>query len=166
MKWYYYLGYPWMLPHFLIGLLLAPFYKTSQWRWNDGCLEALAGRMIGNPGAQTHGFLIYYRDTQARGDRVGYSRSFYENPKLYDSWQRKRKRLRVHERVHVAQGALLGPIFMISYVLFFLGKWASQGFKGWYRAYRWNPYERQAYRIEEEFVRGKRDGAWGDYNTV
>ena len=140
------LGYLWSLPQLVVlGLPLALIYRAHSWTWSDGCLEAIGGdRMWGRPGAQTHGFLIFYRDERQRG----------------------RARLRVHERVHVLQAMIGGPLYTLSYGLHWLWLFAV-AFDGdderprWQRAYYRVWAERQAYRIDREFDAGERPGAWG-----
>ena len=152
-KWYYLL-YPLLLPHTLIGLLLALFYRPSSWRWSQGCLEAIVPkqRMLGQPDAQTHGCIIYYASESDRGELTG-----PVSPAMY----RRSTQLRVHERVHVYQGLVLGPTYPVLYGLTFLVAFAKQGFKNWWAAYMKIPFEKQAYRIEGEYVNGKRLNAWG-----
>lgn len=137
-----YLVYPLLLPQALVGLLLGWLvYGARKWKWNKGVLEATCKKkMIGNPDAQTHGFIIYYRDSRVRSD-VG---------------------LRVHERVHVLQAVyLLGIPFVLLYSLAFLWHYAKGGFKDWYTAYYQNPMEQMAYRIQREYYAGSRNHAWG-----
>jgi hypothetical protein len=143
-RWWYYLLYPLALPHTLLGLLVALIYRPTSWRWSDGCIEAVAGdRIWGKPGAQTWGFLIYYRS---------------ENARAYEA-------LRVHERVHVFQGIVGSVFFMLAYGAHFLWNYAfPKGWDGaprWYRAYRGICFEKQAYRFDGEFSQRKRPGAWG-----
>lgn len=142
------LGYVWSLPQLLLlGLPLALIYRAHSWRWNDGCLEAIGGdRIWGRPGAQTHGWLIFYRDEQ----------------------QRRSKGLRVHERVHVLQAFVGGPLYTLSYGLHWLWLFAFPPRASgpvtrprWQRAYYGVWAERQAYRIQREYVDGKRPEAWG-----
>ncbi|UCC74950.1 MAG: hypothetical protein JSV86_10490 [Gemmatimonadota bacterium] len=147
------LGYVWAAFNTLIGLLLAVvFYRARGFRWSDGCLEAVGGsfqrdgktvtRIWGRPGAQTWGWFIVYR-TEAHVAKAP---------------------LRVHERVHVAQGMVGGPLFLLAYGLHFLIEFAwTARFRPsrWYDAYRRVWAERMAYRIEDEFRRGLRPNAWG-----
>lgn len=133
-------GYIWSAPHTFIGLVLILLYIPRSIRWSDGCLEVIPRWIIGSPGAQTHGCVIFYANERARGSGE----------------------LRVHERVHVVQGFIGGPFFVLSYVVLFLAKFASQGFRDWWRAYMWSPYERHAYRVDDQWTRGKRPGAWGE----
>jgi len=142
--WYYFPGYLWALPATIVGLLLVLIYRPKVWRWSDGCLEAITNKpMIGKPAAQTHGWLIYYRDDVVRS-----------NPGL-----------RVHERIHVLQGFVGGPLFMLAYVLHFLWLFAMTGFGDWKTAYMRIWAERQAFRAQREFNSGLRPGAWGGQRT-
>jgi len=130
-RWRWFLpGYVLALPNTVIGLVLSLFYGAHHWRWSDGCLEATCKRIIGNPGAQTHGFVIFYSHNEFRA----------------------RPGLRVHERVHVVQGMLGGPLFVLAYGLHFLWLWAWSGFGPWWPAYKRICFERQAYRIQDEFI--------------
>jgi hypothetical protein len=139
-SWWFLPGYLWSLPGTVLGLILAVWYWPRQWRISEGCIEAVAGdRIFGKPGAQTHGWLIYYRDEKAR-DRQG---------------------LRVHERVHVVQGFVGGVFYMLAYGLHFLWNFAKNRFRDWDSAYRAIWAEKQAYRIQAEFNQGKRPDAWG-----
>jgi len=126
------LGYVWSAPLTLIGLLLAVLYRPTSWRWSDGCLEAIAGdRIIGRPGAQTHGWLIYYRDERARDDA----------------------RLRRHERVHVRDGMVGGVLYGVAYALtfawwFVFAPATPADWPRWKRAYYRSWFERRARRAE------------------
>lgn len=140
---WYWLLYPMLIPHTLLGLILAIPYRAHSWRWSDGCIEVIAEKMVGRPWAQTHGFVIFYVD-----DKV-----------------RDMAQLRVHERVHVVQG-FAGPLFMLAYSVAFLYGLCRpcpefRGLPRWYAAYRSIPFERQAYRIQDEYSAGKRPDAWG-----
>jgi len=140
--WYYFLGYVWSLPGTVLGLLLALVYRPKKWRWSQGCLEAIGGDKIwGKPGAQTHGWIIYYRDERAQANEV----------------------LRVHERVHVIQAFIGGIFYMLIYGGHFLWNWARDDFGPWVRAYRKICWEKQAYHIDAEFEAGQRPGAWGSF---
>jgi len=142
MKWHhwYLLGYLFSLPNTLLGLVLALVYWPRQWRFSGGCIEAVAGdRIFGKPGAQTWGFLIYYRDEHVR--------------EVAD--------LRVHERVHVVQGFYLGPLFLVAYGLHFVWLWVAQGFGDWRAPYHRVWAERQAYQVQDEYIAGQRSDAWG-----
>ncbi len=134
-SWKYFLiGYLLALPHTLIGLILAVIYRCRNFAWNDGCLEATAGvlpgggtRIWGRPWAQTHGWLIIYDNEEHRA----------------------RASLRVHERCHVVQAFIGGPLYMIAYGFCFAWIFALLGFKDWKTAYRKNPFEDQAYDREK-----------------
>lgn len=139
--WRYFIpGYIWGLPTTLLGLIVGVlFYRITQLRFRDGCLEAVAGtrngrtRIWNRPTAQTIGWLIVY--AQARDIAPG--------------------RLSVHERVHVVQSHLLGPFMLPMYGIAHLIVWALQGFKDHHDAYLGNPFEIQAYK------RQSRTDAWG-----
>lgn len=145
MKWHrYYLPLvPFTVLNVLASLLLAIPYGVERWRWKAGCLELIAKRpMIGNPGAQSLGCNVIW----------------YASERAWD-WPP----LRVHERCHVIQGILgLGIPFGISYGLHFLWRWALSGFGPWHTAYREIWAEKQAYKVQEEYQRGQRPGAWGE----
>lgn len=129
-------GYVLLLPMTIVGLAIcAIVYRASGWRWSRGCIECIGGdRIWGRPGAQTLGLVIVYADEH----------------------QRSRADLRVHERVHVVQGMVGGPLFAIVYALCFLVPFALQGFKDWHRAYHRNPFEKHAYRV------GDTSKGWGE----
>lgn len=123
------LGYLWSLPLVLVGLLLALLYRPTSWRWSEGCLEAIVAgdRMIGKPGAQTHGWVIYYRDELAR----------------------QSARLRRHERVHVRDGLLGGVFYGLAYAFTFAWWFVfvpavPLGWPRWKRAYYRNWFEQRA----------------------
>lgn len=130
-RWKWFLpGYVLALPHLLVGLMLALIYRCHSWRFTSGCFEAIAGtlpdgrtRIWGRPWAQTHGWLIIYDNEEHRA----------------------RVSLRVHERCHVVQGFLGGPLYMIAYSVCFLVLFATQKFQDWKKAYRANPFEAMAY---------------------
>lgn len=133
---YFFPGYLLALPHTLIGVIICElFYGAKNWRWSDGCLECEAKKYMiwGTPSAQTHGFLIVYAD---KGERASI-------------------KLRAHERVHVVQAFLLGPVFPILYGLFFVLGFAGAMSFDWHKAYMWIPFERSAYRRQEL------PGVWG-----
>lgn len=128
------LGYLWSLPCLVVGLVLLPFYRPKASYWSEGCWELVAGtdakgrtRIFGRPGAQTHGWLIYYASEE----------------------KRRSPRLRAHERVHVRQAAWGGVFFSIAYALQFLWLFARPPAEPaasprWYRAYYALWFERQA----------------------
>ncbi len=143
-RWrFFFPGYLIALPHTIIGLILAVVYRAHTWRISAGCIEVIAGtferdgrrvtRIFGRPAAQTHGFLIVYADEDARADIE----------------------IRVHERVHVVQGMIGGPLYVIAYGLTFLWFYLWNVRAGWYAAYMRIPFERQAYPI------GRTRKGWG-----
>ncbi len=139
------LGYLWSTPQLIVlGLPLALIYRAHSWRWSDGCLEAIGGdRIWGRPGAQTHGWLIFYATER----------------------QRRHAPLRVHERVHVLQAFVGGPLYTLSYGLHWLWLFPLAGGDGhaprWRRAYYRVWAERQAYRVQRQYVAGTRLDPWG-----
>jgi len=143
-------GYLWSLPNTLIGLLLVPLYAPQSIEWCDGCLEVIAGerkdgstRIFFKPSGQTFGWIIFYATEE----------------------KRQKASLRVHERVHVTQGFIGGPLFALTYLLCFAWSFTRNGFKDWYSAYMRNPFEIQAYRIQDEFEAGQRPDQWGSLGT-
>lgn len=130
-RWFL-LGYLMLLPMTIIGVLQCLLvYRATSWRWSGGCIECLGGKRIwGKPGAQTLGLVIVYADSRARG----------------------RTDLRVHERVHVVQGMLGGPLFALAYGLTFLWFWIASGFNNWYLAYIKIPFETQAYKRQARYL--------------
>jgi len=138
-NWRYYLpGYVMALPHTVIGLLLCLVYRAHSWRWSDGCIECIAGDLIwGKPGAQTHGWLIVYRDEKAR----------------------QRADLRVHERCHVVQGMIGSVGYMAAYGIHFLWNYVRdheypdmERQPRWWRAYRGVWFEEQAYELQAGYL--------------
>jgi hypothetical protein len=124
--------------------VLALAYRPQSWHWSDGALEIVAGtfkrdgkdktRIWGRPGAQTHGWIIYYASTKKRDDEG----------------------IRVHERVHVTQGMIGGPFYVVAYVghwlwlLVFPPAARTPDEPRWHRAYRGIWAEKMAYRIQAE----------------
>ena len=141
------LGWIWTLPHTLFGvLLLLTVYFPKSIRWSEGALDVVVrwhvipegfdrtgDGDIDDPedfrtGAQTHGFIIFYRDKH----------------------QRDRGDLREHERVHVLQCMILGGVlYPLLYGLSFAINLARG--QGTVVAYKNIWFERQAYRIQREF---------------
>jgi hypothetical protein len=120
------LGYAWALPHTILGLVLALWYWPSHWRWSEGALEAvsskplLGGRWVAG---QTWGWLIFYRDLE----------------------QWVEPGIRVHERVHVTQALVGGPLYPVAYVLHWLILWPRYG---WKEAYLKIWAEKAAYKAQ------------------
>lgn len=122
---YFFPGYLWALPSSMIAFTIAVvFYRATDWRWSDGCLEAIGGdRMWGRPGAQCVGSIIVYRDERHRAYGV----------------------IRAHERVHAWQSMLLGPLFLPVYFVIWSALWLK--YRDHREAYTRHPMERQAYRL-------------------
>jgi hypothetical protein len=174
---YLYLGYLWALPMSVAGFAIAWWaYKARSWVWFDGVLTCVAGvhpngvtRIWGRPQAQTLGWVQIY-DTE-------------DSRQLPD--------LRVHENVHVGQsfaGGLLGILLLP--LLFMVVGWSwltglvlggfagAIGFNaiygilfvyllikrpklGWYWAYRDNPFEIQAYDLQDKYIANPNTRPWG-----
>ena len=107
------LGWIWTLPHTLFGVLcLLTVYFPKSIRWSDGALDVVVrwnlipkgfdrtgDGDVDDPkdfktGAQTHGFIIFYRDERTS----------------------RRESLRCHERVHVVQCMVLGGVLSANFL--------------------------------------------------
>lgn len=133
------LVYVWALPTTIVGLplLLAALFSGGGARWVDGVLEVHGGlaavylrRVVGiflsgGASAMTLGHIVVGLD-----------------PKALDA-------TRSHERVHVRQCEWFGPLFIPVY----LGASGIQWAMG-RRAYRDNPFERQAYERADSRLPG------------
>lgn len=134
-KWQFFvIGYLMALPATILGLLTAVLYhRAGSFRWSDGCIECLSPKLKSQGwGGQTWGFLLIYADEHNRSHNG----------------------IRVHERVHVVQGFLLGPLFPIAYFAIYLSSRILGN--GPHVAYYTNPFEAQAYRKDEQT-----EGKWG-----
>ncbi len=169
-------AYVWTAPMTIAGFVIAWFfYGARQWAWHDGILTCVAGvsqdgttRIWGKPNAQTLGWIQIY-DTS-------------ENRLMTD--------LRVHESVHVVQafagsfvglslvpvgfallgwspfwGVILGGFvgglgFAALYGILFIYLLIKQG-TGWYWAYRANPFEVQAYDLQDKYIENPDKNTWG-----
>lgn len=164
-------AYLFCLPMTLAGFVICWFaYGARQWAWHDGILTCVAApdRIWGRPNAQTLGWIVVYDTEQSR------------------SWVD----LRIHEAVHVAQsfaGSLLGLVlspllflalgwsalwglalggfigglgFAALYGILFLYLLLKQG-TGWYNAYRSNPFEVQAYDLQDKWIENPDKNTWG-----
>ena len=145
-KWRWFLpGYVWSLPLTLVGLA----WFTLRWggrnyRWSDGCLECTSERMTKSPwGAQTMGWVICYRDVDTR------QWSTTEQGEQLPSLQSLRdlSDLRVHERTHVVQGFIAGPLLPVAYAAAFL--WNYVRTRDFMDSYAANPLELQADSVEQ-----------------
>lgn len=91
------LGYLWSIPNTCLGLLLiCTVYFPKYIKWQHGALDVipLIGTLIPRwAGAQAQGCIVIYRDHE----------------------RLTRQRLRRHERVHVKQAFVWGPLFFIAY---------------------------------------------------
>ena len=144
-NWKWYLpGYIVAAPFTLAGLLLALFfYWPETIRLHDGCIEMTmrpSRNLIGGKwvGGQTFGNVIFYRSKERMNDAA----------------------MRVHERCHVAQTMLLGPLMLVIYVGHFLYRLVRYR-KGWLFAYRDIIFETLAYQIAEVFSHDTTQDMWG-----
>lgn len=174
---YLYPCYLFAMLNTLAGIAIAKwFYKATSFRWYDGALTCVAGtfpdgttRIWGKPNAQTLGWLVIC-DTAASRDEAD---------------------LRVHEWTHVAQvfaGSLIGlalvpllftalgwsPLlglalggfvgavgFAVAYGILFVYLWVKLQRADWYWAYRANPFEVQAYRVQDKYLADTTKKPWG-----
>lgn len=177
-RWWYVPLYPVValatVAAFLLGLLI---YRIDEWRFRAGCFEFVAKRrddgvtrIWGRPGGQSLGCPV-----------IAYAGA--------DRWENAG--LRVHERCHAVQGIVINAIahavlvplvplvtggdwywwvlavsiaqltFGVLYGGHFFALWLVRGFGDWKEAYYRIVFERQAYRIQDEFNAGERKGAWG-----
>ena len=133
-KWrYFFPGYLWCLLNVLIGLGICLLGGAHGFAWRDGCLTARQKRLPGGALAQTWGWLILYKADDPRSESID-----------------------KHERVHVVQSFLLGPLFLLLYPAFFLGYWLHYK-KDYWKAYYSMPFEAQAFR------RQKTINGWGTW---
>lgn len=168
-------AYLWCLPMTLAGLIISRFvYKAHSYSWYQGVLTCIGGiaedgttRIWGKPNAQTLGWLVIYDSEVMRNEA----------------------NLRVHEYVHVGQafvcglvGLTLTPIafalfdvpllglilggfigglgFAGLYGILFLYLYHKQGGGDWYHAYMANPFEIQAYKLQDEYLKNP-GNQWG-----
>lgn len=176
-KWRWVLpAYLWCLPMAMAGFIISLlFYRAHSWKWMDGILTCVGGknedgttRIWGQPNAQTLGWVVIYDTEESRLET----------------------NLRVHEAVHVVQGFIGGIVgvtltpvlfaavgwpawlglalggfigglgFAALYAILFVYLFLKQG-TGWYWAYRANPFEIQAYTIQDKFIENPDKETWG-----
>lgn len=158
-------GYLFLLPMSLAALVIYSLvYRAKSWKWYNGVLTCIGGdRIWGHPNAQTLGWVEVY-DTEASRQEID---------------------IRVHEAVHIVQGFVGGVVGLIV-MPFILGPWwglalggliGGLGFSalygilfmyflltqkaGWYEAYMANPFEKQAYTIQDKYLRDTTKRPWG-----
>jgi len=110
------LGFLWATPFAVLGLVLALLGGGRAIRWSEGALELVGDRFvlgivltINRIAAYTWGWVIVYRSETDRRNAT----------------------LRRHEREHVRQAEILGPLFPVAYLVACLVA-ALQG-RAWYR---------------------------------
>lgn len=176
-KWrWFYPGYLWTIIMTMAGVLIAHFiYKSKSWKWYDGVLTCVAGMgpngtlIWGQPNAQTLGWVQIY-DTEVNREEAD---------------------LRVHENVHVVQafaGSIVGVLggitlslclgwsiwlgglfggfagglgFALLYAILFVYLYIKQGGGDWVTAYRANPFEDQAYTLQDIYYKDQTRKPWG-----
>lgn len=114
----------WALPQTLAGLILLPFYGVLHVDWSEGVLFVTVRRLIGfsDTTGQTFGRVVFQRADA-------------------DPWNS------VHEIEHVAQSALLGPLFPLAYLVAgIVADIRGQGF------YRGNFFEVSASAYADDFI--------------
>lgn len=161
----------------MVGLVISViWYKARSWVWYQGVLTCVAGAapdgttlIWGKPNAQTLGWIQIY-DSE---------------------FMRQCTDLRVHENVHIVQafagslvGLMLTPLlfmaagwspllglvlggfiggvgFALVYGILFLYLHLKLGKRDWYAAYRANPFEVQAYDLQDKYLANPDTKPWG-----
>lgn len=171
-RWALPLAWPLLTVNVIAAVLYAVAWcRAHSWAWRDGVLTFVAGRradgstrLVGDPGGQGWSPIVGYASELERG----------------------RPDLRVHENTHVVQeviaaliggtvGVVLfvaglpvagsvaafcgGPAWALTYGADFLRHYVTADH--WHDAYRAIVFEVHAYRVQAEFLQGKRPGAWG-----
>lgn len=169
--------YIWTIVMTMAGLAISViWYKARSWTWYQGVLTCVAGTapdgttlIWGKPNAQTLGWIQIY-DSE---------------------FMRQCADLRVHENVHVVQafaGSLVGVVltpllfmvagwspllglvlggfiggvgFAAAYGILFLYLYLKLGKRDWYAAYRANPFEEQAYTLQDKYLANPDTKPWG-----
>jgi len=174
-RWWQPLLIPFTLLTLVGQLLYALVVRPSSVRWRQWALECIdstpesrSTTIWGRPGGQSWGCrVLWFNTTLASIGEVN-----------------------VHERVHALHGEwvnavahavlvpaavlFLGPswwwpavivaqlAFGVAYGGHFAFEWARQGFGPWHPAYMRIWSERIAYRVDDEWAKGQRPGAWGE----
>lgn len=155
------------------------FYRASSWQWRDGVLTCIAGtapdgttRIWGKPNAQTLGWIIIFDTAEMREmpdlrvhENVHVVQAFAGSliglvlvPLLFLvlGWS---------PLLGLALGGFVGGVgFALAYgilFLYLLWKQNALGVKGWYYAYRANPFEEQAYRLQDKYLADTTKKPWG-----
>lgn len=130
------LGIVWALPMTIFGLAVVAFYGVLRWRLSFPCLEFVVKKTIPK-----------WAMGQAFGCVVVYSGPIYKERRQSASWaavDRERRTLR-HERRHVLQTFVFGPLFPIVYGIGLV--YAVVRCRGWYQG---NPLEVDARSAEDK----------------
>lgn len=129
-------AYLWALPTTAVGLLFVPAALAT-----GGGVQVVAG-VLEVYGGLVAGFLRYC--TPLRGGASAMTLGHVvlgRSPELLDF-------TRAHERVHVRQVERWGPLFIPAYFLLSLVVFLKGG-----RAYEDNPFEREAYALDQDAAR-------------
>lgn len=117
-----YTSYLWAAPLTLIGLIICIYYKPKKFRWNEGALEVLVGRLVPNwASGQTIGWMVAFK---------------------HDRWTDVLPQEIVHEHVHVKQALRLGLLFIPAY----FGS-SLIAYLGGKDPYDYNKFEIEAYKV-------------------
>lgn len=155
------------------------FYRAHSWEWYDGVLTCIGGvyangvtRIWGQPGAQTLGWIVIYASEE---ERQRSDLRVHENVHVVQAFAGSLIGLALTPLLFLALGwspllglALGGFVggvgFALAYGILFLYLYLRQnasGVEGWYWAYRANPFEVQAYRLQDEFLADPSKKPWG-----
>lgn len=159
---------------FVIGLA---FYRASSWMWHDGVLTAVAGtlpdgrtRIWGRPNAQTLGWIQFY-DSEA--SRMGPDLRVHENVHVVQAFVGGIVGVVLFPLLCMAigwspitgllLGGVLGSLLLFSglYGVLFCYLYVKLGGGDWYWAYRANPFEAQAYALQDRYIADQTSRPWG-----
>lgn len=173
-----YLGYLWSLPMTVAGFIIATVsYKARSWLWMDGVLTCVADTasdgstlIWGKPNAQTLGWLQIYDTENSRQlpdlrvhENVHVVQAFIGGlvgilliPLLFMviGWS---------PLLGVILGGFVGAVgFNALYGILFIYLKAKNGPNiDWYWAYRANPFEVQAYDLQDKYIANPNTRPWG-----
>lgn len=172
-------AYLWCLPMTLAGLVISRLaYKATSYKWYDGVLTCIGGlaedgttRIWGKPNAQTLGWLEIYDSEFMRGQA---NLRIHENVHVVQGFIGALVGLAMLPVLFAVLGwspawglalggfvgglgfaALYGILF-----IYFLVKPNKQG-SGWYDAYMANPFEIQAYKLQDDYLANPNTKPWG-----
>lgn len=175
---YFYLGYLWALPMTIAGFVIATvFYKAHSWQWRDGILVCVGGTdengdtlIWGRPNAQTLGWLQIY-DTAASIELSDLR--VHENVHVIQAFVGGLVGMFFVPLLFAAigwgplTGLILGGFvgglgFNALYgILFLYLRTVTYRDDNWYWAYRYNPFEVQAYDLQDKYIDNPNTKPWG-----